>query len=186
MLNFNYSGVFEMELVREEKNKKIFVEGNKTFYVANMGSYVGHRNRQWYSSKPEVWILMGMDEKCQDGEILHIEALVDDRGDYMRFIMQKGDIKRVLQLQNGRVYSDSINDAREGKDLLGMGKTYSALDGDIYSDEQIPLYEYLSLEQRYTSNGETYDGEVPNNDVLKEYMLASENLRAAQRKASKR
>ena len=45
-----------MELVREEKNKKVFVENNKIYYMLNMGSYVGHRNRSWYASKPAFFL----------------------------------------------------------------------------------------------------------------------------------
>lgn len=168
-----------MELLREEKNKKVFVENYKLYHMLNMGSYVGHRNRSWYASKPAVWILMATDEKCEDGEILHMEALVDDRGDYTRFILQKGEIKRVLQLQNGRVYSDTINDTRNGADPIGLGQTYVAMNGDIYSDEQIPLNEYLSYEPEFSLNGETFDGEVPSNSVIEDFLTRNNQIRTS-------
>ena len=166
-----------MELVREENNEKVFIGDNKVYYMLNMGSYVGHRNRPWYAAKPQIWILMATDEKCEDGEIFHIEALVDDRGDYTRFIMQKGDIKRVIQLQSGRVYSDTINDTRTVCDSLGLGETYVALDLDIYSIERVRLGEYLESDQQFSLNGENFDGDVPSNESLKEFLSANETLR---------
>ena len=168
-----------MELVREEKNKKVFVENNKIYYMLNMGSYVGHRNRSWYASKPAFWVLMATDEKCNDGEVLHMEALVDNRGDYTRFILQKGDIKRVLQLQYGRVYSDTISDTRNGSDPIGLGVTYVAMDGDIYSDEQIPLNEYLSYEPEFSLNGEVFDGDIPSNDTIIDFLNRNSQIRTA-------
>ena len=166
-----------MKLVREEKKKKVFTEDNKIYYVLDMGSYVGHKSRQWYSSKPEIWILMASDEQCKDGETLHIEALVDDCGDYMRFIMQKGDIKRVIQLQHGRVYSDTIDDSYS---------TYLCMDGDIYSPNQVALDEYLSYEPEFSLNDSIYEGEIPSNDSLGEFLHSNEKLRNALRNTSRR
>ena len=80
-------------------------------------------------------------------------------------------------MQNGSVYSDTINDTRNGSNPIGLVKTYIAIDGDIYSEEQIPLDEYLSYEPEFSLNGEAFDGEVPNNSLLKAFLNSNERLR---------
>ena len=80
-----------MELVREENGKKIFVDGDRSYTMIDMGSYVGHMYRDWYEAAPEVWILMQSD----DGNS-KIESLVDSNGQYIRFVADEGNVRRII------------------------------------------------------------------------------------------
>ena len=119
-----------MELLKEEKGKKFFLEDeSKVYCMLDMGAYVGNRFRAWYEEAREVWRLMFLDEKRQNDEITHIEALTDERGNYIRLSVDDGEVKRTIQMDNGLVFNDSIVKVSNDKDMFG--ENYTALEGDI-------------------------------------------------------
>ena len=166
-----------MELVSEDGKKKVYKDGdNKIYSMLDMGSYVGHRTRQWYESAPEVWMLMFYDEKREDGQDMHIEALVDDKGNYMRLLIDLGDERRSIQIHNGMVYSDTVSKMSGTHDGL-FGDTYVALDGDIYSGSKAPLNDYLVLNPIFYLNDEVYEGELSNNDFILAFLQKNTELK---------
>ena len=166
-----------MELIKEDLNKKIFKDGdNKIYSMLNMGSYVGHRKREWYASAPEAWRLMFFDEKREDGKECHIEALVDDNGNYMRFLIDLGNVRRAIQLHNELVFNDVI--IENGDSLDGaIGDTYVAIDGDIYFGPKVLLEEYLSTTPEFSSGDTVFKGEIPGNDLIAEFLNKNEELK---------
>ena len=171
-----------MDLIREEVNKKIFVDGeDKIYSMVNMGSYVGHKHRQWYESAPEMWTLMFYDEKRDDGQNLHMESLIDDSGNYTRFLIELGNQTRAIQIHNGRVYSDTITDY--GREL---GDSFVALDGDIYSSGSIPLRDYLITKPKFSSGDQLYEGELSNNDMIANFLNKDNELRESITDSKKR
>lgn len=164
-----------MELLKEEKGKKFFLEDeNKVYYMLDMGAYVGNRFRAWYEEAPEVWRLMFLDEKRQNDEITHIEALTDERGNYIRLSVDDGEVKRIIQMDNGLVFNDSIVKVSNDKDMFG--ENYTALEGDIYSKNKIPLNEYLSQKQEFHLSGREYTGPATDNNLITNFFIKNDEL----------
>lgn len=163
-----------MELCKDEKTKKVFMEDeNKMYTMFDMGSYVGHKNRPWYAQKPEVWRLMFYDKKLSDGRVIHIEALVDDKGNYTRILVEMDKVRRAIQIINGMVFNDSIVKF-SSDDLYNEGFTF--LDGDIYSEHKIALEKYLSTSKEFELDGEPYAGEVVNDALIIEFLEKNKEL----------
>lgn len=166
-----------MNLVREDKDKKIFIDGNNKFYsMINMGNYVGHRDREWYDSNPDVWVLMFYDEKRTDGKTLHIEALLDDEGNYIRFIIELEGQKRVIQLDNGKVFKDTITEIKDISDWP-FGDEFIALDEDIYSRKCVLLDSYLNSNSSFYLGDRVYSGELSNNNLIFEFLRKNDELK---------
>ncbi len=164
-----------MELLKEEKGKKFFLEDEtKVYCMLDMGAYVGNRFRAWYEEAPEVWRLMFLDEKRQNGEITHIEALTDERGNYIRLSVDDGEVKRTIQMDNGLVFNDSIVRVSTDKDMFG--ENYTALEGDIYSKNKIPLNEYLSQKQSFHLSGREYTGPATDNNLITNFFIKNDEL----------
>lgn len=164
-----------MELLKEEKGKKFFLEDeNKVYCMLDMGAYVGNRFRAWYEEAPEVWRLMFLDEKRQNDEITHIEALTDERGNYIRLSVDDGEVKRTIQMDNGLVFNDSIVKVSNDKDMFG--ENYTALEGDIYSKNKIPLNEYLSQKQEFHLSGREYTGHATDNNLITNFFIKNDEL----------
>ena len=164
-----------MELLKEEKGKKFFLEDeNKVYCMLDMGAYVGNRFRAWYEEAPEVWRLMFLDEKRQNDEITHIEALTDERGNYIRLSADDGEVKRTIQMDNGLVFNDSIVKVSNDKDMFG--ENYTALEGDIYSKNKIPLNEYLSQKQEFHLSGREYTGPATDNNLITNFFIKNDEL----------
>ena len=172
-----------MECILEEKKKRIYQDGNKVYTVLNMGSYVGHRSRQWYEHAPECWRLMFYDEKTTDGEMHHAEALVDEQGEYMRLIIEHDFTKRVLLLTNGFVQKDIVIDTSEAKGPLETGKCYYSLDKDIYDPGKPLLNDYLSLDHTFISeDGESFSKPVPSDREIVEFFSMNDELVRSRKK----
>lgn len=164
-----------MELLKEEKGKKFFLEDeNKVYCMLDMGAYVGNRFRAWYEEAPEVWRLMFLDEKRQNDEITHIEALTDERGNYIRLSVDDGEVNRTIQMDNGLVFNDSIVKVSNDKDMFG--ENYTALEGDIYSKNKIPLNEYLSQKQEFHLSGREYTGPATDNNLITNFFIKNDEL----------
>lgn len=164
-----------MELLKEEKGKKFFLEDeNKVYCMLDMGAYVGNRFRAWYEEAPEVWRLMFLDEKRQNDEITHIEALTDERGNYIRLSVDDGEVKRTIQMDNGLVFNDSIVKVSNDKDMFG--ENYTVLEGDIYSKNKIPLNEYLSQKQEFHLSGREYTGPATDNNLITNFFIKNDEL----------
>ena len=164
-----------MELLKEEKGKKFFLEDeNKVYCMLDMGAYVGNRFRAWYEEAPEVWRLMFLDEKRQNDEITHIEALTDERGNYIRLSVDDGEVKRTIQMDNGLVFNDSIVKVSNDKDMFG--ENYTALEGDIYSKNKIPLNEYLSQKQEFHLSGREYTDPATDNNLITNFFIKNDEL----------
>ena len=164
-----------MELLKEEKGKKFFLEDeNKVYCMLDMGAYVGNRFRAWYEEAPEVWRLMFLDEKRQNDEITHIESLTDERGNYIRLSVDDGEVKRTIQMDNGLVFNDSIVKVSNDKDMFG--ENYTALEGDIYSKNKIPLNEYLSQKQEFHLSGREYTGPATDNNLITNFFIKNDEL----------
>lgn len=158
-----------MEIIKEEKTKKIFEENGKIYTLIDMGAYVGHRNRNWWENTPECWRLMFCDEKNNDNETFHIEALVNDSGDYIRFLIEKDEVKRIINVTNDYVYQDFLF---EKSNDLDFGEQYVALEKEIYDSDKLPLREYLKQNQTfYSNNKEKYNGETFGNEELLQFLL---------------
>lgn len=153
-----------MELVREENGKKIFLDGDRSYTMIDMGSYVGHMYRDWYEAAPEVWILMQSD----DGNS-KIESLVDSNGEYIRFVADEGNVRRIIQMDGGKVYNDSIVIGADELDG-SMGPSYVAKDGDIYSGESEKIEEYLLHQPEFLWDGNPYEGDFPENELFTDFM----------------
>ena len=162
-----------MELIEDSEKRKVYKEEGTTYTMLDMGSYIGHRNRPWYQKPAPVWYLMSMDETTEKGTT-HVESLVDDMGNYIRFIIENGPIRRVILLQGGMVFSDSVVIVDQDDD--GFGPNYSALDEDPYSEKRYPLESYILNPLPYDLKGEELPGEIPSLDILARYLEANNNL----------
>ena len=117
---------------------------------------------------------MFLDEKRQNDEITHIEALTDERGNYIRLSVDDGEVKRTIQMDNGLVFNDSIVKVSNDKDMFG--ENYTALEGDIYSKNKIPLNEYLSQKQEFHLSGREYTGPATDNNLITNFFIKNDEL----------
>ena len=161
-----------MECIFEDNKKRIYQEGNKIYTLVNMGSYVGHRLRQWYETAPDFWKLMFIDEEKH-----HVEALINDNGDYISLIVEHGNTKRGLSLSNGYVVSDLIEDASKVKRPIQLGELYYSVDKDIYDKNLIHMNDYLSMEHTFTSeDGRVFDKPIPSDSEIIDFFDKNEKL----------
>ena len=165
-----------MELLLDEKNRKMFYDENvgEFYTMLDMGCYVDHRNRLWYEKESQVWRLMMVDEKPRNGHYKHIEALIDDMGNYSRIIVEVNNVKRIILLNNGRVFSDSIvsNFSFDGiKD-----NSYYVLNEDIYSDKLLSSEEYFNNTQNFYLNGRLFNGGAVNNQFVIDFFNKNNEL----------
>lgn len=149
-----------MDIEKEENGNLVFHNENESFTFVDMGSYVGHQNRQWYEQSPSCWRLM-----FYDNNEVHIDALVDSIGDYSKIVINSGNIKRVLLLNRNHIDEDSIYEM-DSEDSILPKKTYIAFE-DKYIEKAHPdLQTYLSMEQQFLSKtGEVYTGDSFNNYI---------------------
>lgn len=159
-----------MEKVSDDK-KKVFIEDGKVYTLVNMGNYVGHKNRQWYEESPDFWKLM-----FYDADDIHIEALIDDFGDYLRLIADKADVRRILQLNGNKVLSDTVCKV-DSDSPMGFSDSCVAYH-DKYGDSDNPsINEYLTSEPVFKSdNGEEFEEEVPGNTDIIAFIDKNDNL----------
>ena len=149
-----------MELISEERGKKIYLDGNKKYTMIDMGPYVGHMSRDWYIETPSVWFLMQV-----EGKDFSVESLIDSNGEYIRLLAKTGNVTRVLQMNGDKVYSDSIFVGENLSNEL-MGDNYIAKEGDYYSKDSIKLEKYLLNKPEFFSQGNKYEGKVPDNNLF--------------------
>ncbi len=163
-----------MELLVDNKDKKVFIDDDKYYTMLDMGVYVGYRLRLWYENNPVIWKLMLLDEVSKNGQYKHIEALIDDKGDYSRLLVEINNVKRVILINNGCVYSDSIvsNFSFDGI----SDDSFYALDEEIYSDKIVPLDKYFGGTQSFYLKGKLYTGEVVNNNLVIDFLNKNNEL----------
>ena len=100
-----------MELLKEEKGKKFFLEDeNKVYCMLDMGAYVGNRFRAWYEEAPEVWRLMFLDEKRQNdllSSISGIQTLITCTG-LDDFVKNRFEIDRLFHVTQGSIEDSKL------------------------------------------------------------------------------
>ena len=156
-----------MELLKEEKDKKVYIEGNKIYTILNVGNYVGYKYREWYEQAKEVWRLIFLDEK-QDDKIIHMEALIDDLGNYTRFLVDDKTSRRIVNISDSLVYSDII---------YNKNNEYISLNEEIYSNKRVVIHEYFLNQHIFkNSNDEVFEGELSNNKIINEFLNQNDEL----------
>ncbi len=163
-----------MEKVLEKNGNITYIDGDKKYTMVNMGEYVGHAQREWYEQAPDAWRLMFYDEKTLDG-ILHMEALVDQYGDYSRFIIEQGKEKRVIQVTGDYIEEDGVYLFSE--DGLFPEKEYKALERKFGSEPKESLNEYLEEDKEFvSSDGEKYEGVITSQEIVTEFLEKNKEL----------
>ena len=147
-----------MKLLVDNVDKKIVQEEDKYYTLIDMGSYIGHRSRNWWEENPEEWRLMFY----EDENGLKIDALVDDSGSYSRIILEQDGVRRILQLQGDFILEDSVYDEKEGINNIYVSKS-------IDSKPEL-IEDYLNVEHGAYLDGKTFDEEVPSNDKVKSFI----------------
>ena len=77
-------------------------------------------------------------------------------------------------MDNGLVFNDSIVRVSTDKDMFG--ENYTALEGDIYSKNKIPLNEYLSQKQSFHLSGREYTGPATDNNLITNFFIKNDEL----------
>ena len=119
-----------MELVTENEQRKIFrdEETGKFYTMINMGEYVGYRNRDFWQNPNDAWFLMIYDEIKNDKKISHMDALIDQSGNYTRIVLEQNSERKTMFLRGNmisEVYTEKMNNS-----------------------EKIPNYPYKSKEEK--------------------------------------
>lgn len=180
-----------MNLVLDEKEKKIYKEAgeiDKYYSMLDMGSYVGHQNRNWYDTNPSNWYLMFYDEKTKGQQTLfHAEALVDQYGEYTRLILEEKGYKRVMQLQGEFVTSDIVYDNRnESLDGAWVGKSYIGYEHEDQSKPYPRLSAYLLGDKVFKTEDGAVLHENPNDNRITEFLSNNDNLKVELSNANKK
>lgn len=173
-----------MELIKEEANKLVYKDGNKIYTMLNMGNYIGHASREWWEATPEDWRLMFYEEERGNGNNLLMEALVDQFGGYMHFWISLGNMKRVICLDGGMVYRDSIVEEISSDGLLG--DSYVALNCDVYSSDRVLLNDYLNVRLPFKLGEQVYEGDLSDNSLIVEFLNKNDELRETMNQGRKR
>lgn len=163
-----------MELIVNEEKRKIYQQGNKFYTVLDMGDYVGHKSRMVFEESEEYWVLMYYEDKDNN---IKIESLVNEQGLYMRFLMDKNNVRRCIHLHDYSVYHDSVTTVNKKTAVFDLGKSYTALDKQYYDDNQNPLLVHLNNKPVfYSRHGEIFEDDYVTNDVLIEFLLKNKEL----------
>lgn len=163
-----------MELIVNEEKRKIYQQDNKFYTLLDMGNHVGYKSRRLFEEAEAYWVLMHYEDRDNN---IKIVSLVSEEGLYMRFLMEKNNVRRCIHLHNCSVYSDSINVINNDKKYFDLGTKYTALDKQCYDDNQKPLLQYLNENPIfYSRHGEIFDEDYVTNDVLVEFLLKNKEL----------
>lgn len=145
-----------MRLVSSSKDNKQYALDKENysinFTLMDMGTYIGHRYRQWYETAPEIWKAMGIDIESKDpSKSIHSEFLVDDKGDLLRaLIIDSNGIKRARQY-----YNDPLSRSKEDEEFY-RGKGVSKVNGRWVQDSIIvPGNNPLGIGKSYYYDEET-------------------------------
>lgn len=151
-----------------DPNKKLYTDGENVFYTMfNMGSYIGHRTREFGDEAPDAWFLMNYRINHLDGHCEYGEALVDDAGRYLRVDISVDDVRRIIDLNGDYVITDLIHIDDNTKDSRFSQTSYYALDSSIYSEGKVPTGEYFSREHEFKNKeGSVYQGLVPGDNLF--------------------
>ena len=142
-----------MEIIENDKKEKVLIDKYDNFvkkYVfINMGDYVGYKTRQWYESAPDCFRLMICDQFQDDKIVSHIEALVDDSGEYSRIMVDKyGCFRRVILIDKGMILEDSLNKILEN----GFGEEISKSFESDNNFSKVKLRDYLQEDDILETN----------------------------------
>ena len=91
-----------MELIIDEEKRKIYQQ-------------VGSRTRSVFEEVPEYWVLMYYEDKNNN---IKIESLVSEQGLYMRFLLDKNNVRRCIHLHDYSVYHDSVTTVNKNNDIF--------------------------------------------------------------------
>ena len=153
-----------MKILLDNVDKKIVQDENKYYTLIDMGIYIGHRSREWWEEAPKEWRLMFYED--EDG--LKIDALVDDIGDYSRIILEKDDVRRVLQLRGNFVIEDSVYDEKEGIDNIYISKSIDS--------KPVMIDDYLKENHSAYLDGKTFNEEIPSNESVKSFIEDNDRI----------
>ena len=156
-----------MEINKITDTKIAIATDDGTVYtMLNMGDYVGHRNRNWYETPSPYWTLIFVDKENED---IHMEALIDDIGNYIDLKIASGNVRRAIALKYGDVISDLV--MYETNDVLPTDKYYSVKDGDT------SLNKYLGTPHVYKDGDKVFDGVVPSDKLIKDFFLKNDEYK---------
>lgn len=134
-----------MEFIKDDEKEKILIDKNddfvKKYVFINMGDYVGYKTRKWYDDAPDCFRLMFCDQFQGNKIVSHIEALVDDLGEYSRILIDKDGFRRVILINNGMILEDTVNKVLENGFLEEVSKNFKTKANNNYSN--IKLRDYL-------------------------------------------
>ncbi len=157
-----------MEINKINDTKIAIEDDDGTIYtMINMGDYVGHRSRNWYETPSPYWSLMFVDNESKD---LHMEALIDDTGNYIDLKIACGIIKRAIAFKYGSVISDLV--MYETDELIPADAYYK-----VEIDNRIPLNKYLGNTHVYKDEDIVFDGVVPNDELIKDFFLKNKEYK---------
>lgn len=145
-----------MQLLSSDDKKRIYKDGNKTYYMVNMGSYVGSRSREFYKPTPSCWRLMRFEEEQTNGEVTSINALVDYNGDYISLEIKTKDMCRLINFRGNFISGDKTIVSRNGATLNQPSSEY--LPKEKFNTTLPQMGQYLSSNQIFTHNEFVYEG----------------------------
>lgn len=159
-----------MEVINKSDSKIIISDENKLYTFINMGSFVGHKTREWWATPEDYWKLMFLDEVDNEKVVSHIEALINDSGGYIRIISELNGAKRIIQIENNAVYSDVI-------EVSEISKRYTAIDKEYYDNDKVPIFDYFNGDIKfYSDDKKEYEGKIPDNMSIIEFLVKNEEL----------
>ena len=163
-----------MNFERDNYGNVIVSDENTTYTFIDMASYIGHQNREWYEQGPDEEFRLMFAEEVKDGALLHTEALVDQKGKYMRIMVIGDDAKRVMYLDDDKVRSDTIYQGeRDGMTPKEVFNAYDENRQEIFPN----VVEYLSTPKEFVSeNNREYVGKLTNGTTILKFLKANEEL----------
>ena len=158
-----------MNLLRGDRRKRVYAGDNNQLYtMINMATI-----ENWQDDQKSLWRLIFSDEINEENEKIHIEAQLDDEGNYNRFLIDYKNQKRSLVIRRGLVVSDRVY-----TDVSSDGmpnKTYTAKDEQ--SDKPETLSEYLLRKQKFKSAlNEKLHSYIMNNDLVTDFLNINTEL----------
>lgn len=120
------------------------------------------------------WFLMFQDfYNKNDKKLFHVESLVSENGEYVRFIVQSKDFERVVVTNGKYVVSDSMFVGPSNDDIYGLCNVYNSMTLNAQ-----PLNDYLVDEPIFEDiNGNRFETKVPTSKIIQRYILKNQVLR---------
>lgn len=165
-----------MYLWSSNEETRVYIDGNATYTIVNIGKYVGRNNDFKNQETPEYWKLMVLEKEMFDVNDIRIDALIDETGEYVRFVMVCGWLKRTILFDKDNVIYDCVENTLDIAKKNILGSVYKSKNND-FNKKKVSISEYFSQEVTFISlEGNLLENNPLTNGEIRMFFIKNEEL----------